>query len=248
VFIVGAPRSGTSALAWALAQHSQLWTSSESDFLVHLFGNGRLESAFDSARSTPMSWLAVQEVDFPEFADHLGLGINSLFTSRSQGKRWIDKAPAYSMMMDVLAIMFRGASFVHIVRDGPSVVNSMLNSGFDELLATDFKEACRTWSLYVRSALDFEVSFPDRCVTVRHDMLTTDPDSLFAAVFAFLGVSAEPGPARFIREHRINSSFPSGRDGRAGTPTWPGTWPDWTPDQQQTFLAEARVLGPAVVW
>ncbi len=46
VFIIGSPRSGTSVLAWALAQHKDFWTAGETDFLFHLFGQGRLETAW----------------------------------------------------------------------------------------------------------------------------------------------------------------------------------------------------------
>lgn len=30
IFVLGCPRSGTSVLAWALAQHEHFWTSAES--------------------------------------------------------------------------------------------------------------------------------------------------------------------------------------------------------------------------
>jgi hypothetical protein len=241
VFILGAPRSGTSVLAWALGQHSAFWTSSESDFLIHLYGNGRLEAAYDLARSTRHSWLGYQQMELPEFAQHLGLGINSLFSSRSQGKRWIDKSPTYSMMTDVLAMMFPTASFLHILRDGPSVVNSMLNSGFDQLLATDFSEACRMWNVCVDSVLQFQASFPERCMTVHYAELSRQPEAVFDQVFSFLRVSSEPGPARFIREERINSSFSeSGDDAdQARRNVWPGTWGDWSSDLRSTFLTEA---------
>ena len=239
LFIVGAPRSGTSALAWALDQHSAFWASSESDFLVHLFGNARAETAFDMARAMPNSWLAQQQVELPEFLECLGYGVNALFTSHSGGRRWIDKSPTYPLMMDLLGMMFPGARFVHIVRGGPAVVHSMLNSGFQELWATDFVEACRTWNACVTGALDFEAAFPARCLTVRHEDLTEDPDAVFRSVFDFLRVADEPGPAWFLRQNRINSSFASvdrdQRNARAvGRP-----WSQWSSAQQHTFLTEA---------
>ena len=46
VFVIGAPRSGTTVLALSLARHSQLWTSDESQVLWDLFEGGRLEKNY----------------------------------------------------------------------------------------------------------------------------------------------------------------------------------------------------------
>src|ERR1051325_8455218 len=87
IFIIGSPRSGTSILAWSLAQHSQLWTSDESDILYYLFGDDSVEIAFrTSIERRDGSWLKRQEVEQAEFSSYLGLGLNALFTSRSKGK------------------------------------------------------------------------------------------------------------------------------------------------------------------
>jgi len=45
LFIIGSPRSGTSIISWALAQHDNFWTSAESDFILFLFGKGKLQDA-----------------------------------------------------------------------------------------------------------------------------------------------------------------------------------------------------------
>src|SRR5262245_28255031 len=91
IFIIGSPRSGTTILAWSLAQHSQLWTSAESDFLFHLFGNGHAERAFRKATEVAGDrWLKAEGVGKEVFLGFLGLGLNALYTSRSRGKRWID--------------------------------------------------------------------------------------------------------------------------------------------------------------
>src|SRR5687767_476317 len=98
VFIIGSPRSGTTALAWSLAQHSELWTSNESDFLFYLLANQHVEKAFHRARDAVGDrWLKREGVEQKEFYAFLGLGLNALFTSRSGGKRWVDQTPLYTM-------------------------------------------------------------------------------------------------------------------------------------------------------
>src|SRR6266487_3057314 len=127
IFIIGSPRSGTTILAWSLAQHSQLWTSDESQILWDLFGDGRLNKNYQREGRPDGSWLRKQGIEKAEFLEFLGLGLNALFTSRSEGKRWIDQTPFYTLMVDDLVSLFPGAFFIHILRDGRAVVNSMIH-------------------------------------------------------------------------------------------------------------------------
>ena len=256
IFIIGSPRSGTSILAWASAQHSQLWTSVESDVLFDLFGNGRVDQAYQTARGRPdgSDWLNVHGVERAEFLGYLGLGLNALISSRSQGKRWIDQTPRNTLMVDVLADMFPDAQFLHILRDGRRVVNSMIhfsdvlgaeggerfkNSGRLPKWATDFTTACQTWSKFVDTALEFGERHPQRCLTVINELLVTQTDECFADIFRFIGVAHEDAPVRYFSSNRINSSFrPTTAD-----PSWvqrlSKPWEEWTVNQTAIYLEEA---------
>ncbi len=59
IFIIGSPRSGTSILAWSLAQHSELWTEAESDIFFYMLKDGlsgaRLRDVGRTARTAPGS-------------------------------------------------------------------------------------------------------------------------------------------------------------------------------------------------
>src|SRR5438105_2696188 len=120
VFIIGSPRSGTSILAWSLAQHSQLWTSTESDVFWHLLAERHAERAYETAAARPDSqdWLRRNDVVEEEFLAHVGLGLNALCASRSEGRRWIDQTPRNTLIAPTLALVFPDALFVHILRDG----------------------------------------------------------------------------------------------------------------------------------
>src|SRR5262245_30168089 len=102
IFIIGSPRSGTTILAWSLAQHSELWTSDESQILWDLFGDGRLQKNYQRQNRPDGSWLRKQGIEKAEFLKFLGLGFNALFTHQSQGKRWIDQTPVYTLMAEDL--------------------------------------------------------------------------------------------------------------------------------------------------
>src|SRR4051812_27963542 len=180
VFIIGAPRSGTTILAHALGKHTHFWASDESEFLLDLYGGGRIEEAFDRACALEGdSWIRTEDVSRSEFLTFVSLGVNALFTSRSKGKRWIDHTNLYTQMADTLAEMFPQARFVHGLRDGRRAVHSTLHfkHRFESELpnrdvpplpirswvaagriapwAADFREACVVWSQYVEAATDF---------------------------------------------------------------------------------------------
>lgn len=256
VFVLGAPRSGTTVLAWALAQHSQMWTSGESYIVYDLFSNGRPENAFERALElSEGSWLKSQHVEKEEFLASLGLGINALFSSRADGKRWIDHTPHYALLRETLAHLFPGALFLHIVRDGRKVVHSMINflSRFDdqskvaEMIrngsvapwATDFREACRTWRVYSEAAMALSDAMPGRVLTVDNEKLVSDPVVGFRHILSFLGAPYEEAPANYFKSHRLNSSFASNVNASVSIGSFPDPWDQWSVDQRMIFMGEA---------
>ena len=74
------------------------------------------------------NWLRDAGMERAEFFRHLGMGVNAVYSSRSDGRRWIDKSIPNTLMADVIGEMFPGASFIHIVRDGRQVVHSMMHA------------------------------------------------------------------------------------------------------------------------
>jgi glycosyltransferase involved in cell wall biosynthesis len=256
IFIIGSPRSGTSILAWSLAEHSELWTEAESDIFYYLLRDGSLENAYETATArTDGSWLRNQGVDLEQFLVHVGLGLNVLLTGTSNGRRWVDQTPANTLVVERLGEMFPGARFLHILRDGRRVVHSMINfhraMGDPEAVermrdagrlppwTTDFGDACRTWTRFVRIATDFGRWHPDRTHTLTNEGLITDPEHTMHGVLEFLGLPQEPGPARFLRENRINSSFAASGRSTQAPPALSEPWREWQPEQREAFLENA---------
>lgn len=252
VFIIGAHRSGTTVLGRALARHSHFWTSAESLILHPLFRD--LDEQLEHWLSRPSpGWLQRENVPRTEFLQALGMGVNALFSSRSQGKRWVDHTPHYGEIAGVLAEMFPGSQFIHILRDGRRVVQSMTNFGqslkedhrremdqgrFLPPWSSDFATACRSWSDSVEKAVAFAEKHPGRCLTVTNEDLVENPQAGFGRILTFLGAPYESAPADFLGSNRINSSF-----GRSTDPVRVKEllkpWVDWTRDQQRIFREQA---------
>lgn len=265
IFIVGSPRSGTTALAAALSEHSELWTGGESTVLYHLFHPDRLHKVFEWGTLLPASSLRTQHIGEDEFLRALGVGVNALFTTRSGGKRWIDQTPTYTLMLEELAVMFPDAQFLHILRDGRKVVHSMLHmlqhpqrvdpqqdtswqdSKFMNFVAerfSNFRSACLEWIRHVQSAMEFQQRHPDRCLTVVNEALAAQPKQGFGDIFRFLRVPHEIAPIEYFQTRRINSSFTTVWNAPMTVGRQPDPWDGWTVEQQETFL---EVAGQALV-
>ena len=261
VFVIGSPRSGTSVLPWSLAHHWEFWTSGETEFIHAFFDQGN--AVYKALCGKSRTFIPSNGVSQLEFFSSLGLGINALISHYSGGRRWVDQSPGYTTMAWILADMFPGAQFIHVLRDGRSVVNSMLHFGDRaadlperqplQPWATDFDAAVKTWSHYVEFALDFCARNPDRTLTVKNEDLVEYAEDEFKKIFTFLGAPQNSQAAEFFRSSRVNSSFgplvwgtPGEETGKRSEDipraTAADAWRDWSPEQRATFTEIAGDL------
>lgn len=255
VFIIGSPRSGTSAIAWALSRHPDLWSAPESDLLPALVRHDRLSAIYREATSRPHgNFLVDHAVGEDEFLAAIGAGVGRLYAARAGGRRWVDQTPRNTHHAPTLARLFPHGRFVHILRDGRAVVRSMVHfeRAIDPALLPamreagalpkwvgDFGLACRAWTRHVAAAAAFQAACPDRCLTVRNEELSADPAAAFGRVLAFLELPPDRGPAAWWGGEKVNSSFPG--EGGADPAT---LWAGWTAEERATFRDYA---GPAMV-
>ncbi len=236
-------------LSWALAAHPDFWTSAESDFLRLLFGDGRLFQSYQKAhKRSGEGWLRKNQVTYDEFAAYVGWGIDQLFLSRSNDRRWVDSTPGYTLIAEELCRMFPGARFLHVLRDGRAVVNSMIRSGFDTSFAKNFGAACKVWSQYATAGQVFQESHAERALEVRHERLEADPEGEIGRILGFLGAAQSDLPAQHLRNKRINSSYGNVQAGDIRKPKDPSIlpkepWRAWSWMRKRVFRG---VAGPAM--
>lgn len=228
IFIVGAPRSGTSMMLWSLRQHSKLWGGEESNYLVPLLEALQNVYEFGSTRGR-FHWLSNQQVSKPEFLAHIGNGVNLLFMSRSGGRRWIDKTPQYTLHLDGVADMFPGAVFLFMLRDGREVVESLRHF----VNPMEHRKACHTWRQYTEAGLAFaRASRGERLYTVRYPTIVEETEAEMRRISQFLEIEFESETAEFIcARPPINSSFPD----RSPTERRYPAWASWSKSERHLF-------------
>jgi hypothetical protein len=199
VFVVGAPRSGTTFLATSLGDQPGLVDLGEvkplKAAIPSLFGLDEGEAAARFRRTL-------------ELVRRLGLAGHL---------RGVEQTPETSFLLGAALRAYPNATAVHIVRDGRDVVCSLLERGWlgesgtgyddaglaygaqprfwveperaDEFrAASEARRAAWAWRRYVTAAR----SVPERTVSLRYEELTTSP--VEAAGRLASPLSLEPGP------------------------------------------------------
>lgn len=202
-----------------MLQHEELWGSEESEFLIPIAN--ALKPAYDlGLKFEPHSWLFKQKVDLHEFAVHLGKGLADLYSARSQGKRWVEQTPSYTLVAEELALMFPTAQFLFIIRDGRQVADSM-----QKMWQWNVEKAAMVWHRHTQSGLVLKELYPQRVFEVRYEALISAPQKTFKNIFEFLNLPYADAAAEFIESKPINVS--PGTENQTSSDKLEPRWPQW---------------------
>jgi glycosyltransferase involved in cell wall biosynthesis len=211
IFVVGADRSGASALACALGQHPGIALSVDAGWAGELAAklmDGRLaDERFRCAFSRVASELAA------------GAG------------RWIDGSLEHADSIPALKSLFPEAKFLHVHRDPDSAVRAVVDPPLGSAGATggtqiperlrtklDEGEALERWLGAERSCADAERELGQGAMlTVSYSQLLDDPESLLRDCLEFVGESYSANCLRPLR--RLRARQEPERAG-SGDPLW----------------------------
>lgn len=258
VFIVGCPRSGTTVLGACLGAHPGIGGADESMFLGsfariyqnHFEGTGPRR---DGPLKKYISQRALVE-SLGACADEI---IGSLLSNLKK-PRYVDHTPWYGLWMGFINRIYPDATFLHLVRDGRDVVDSLCHSyehGY-QWAGSSFEERARLWVRLVsscrRCAMELNLAESKRYKEVLYEDLCADPYHTLEGVLQFLGLPmvqdalhplAQPhaSPSRTNRTLAVLD-----RQGvmRAQPVRTGGSWPEhWGPAERAEFL---RIAGPTL--
>jgi hypothetical protein len=216
IFIVGCPRSGTTALYSRMATHPDLaWISNitkkvpDSLLLTRLVMLVRHDHHPTEAKNVWRRYAT---------ADHDARGRDDA-TPRARAflhkvirnqlriwhkPRFLSKCPRNSVRIPFLDAVFPGAFFMHIVRDGRAVANSLMRArekhggrywaceppGWQEIAQRPMLESCALqWRRIVERALDDAAELPaERYVEVRYEDFCERPAEVFRHISNRVGI------------------------------------------------------------
>lgn len=230
IFIVGAPRSGTTLLSLMVHAHPRLAMPPETRFLLKVwrdrdrFGDlSTREQRRALARACVARGTMVRDLGVGKRAlrrrikqapPTLGSAFGAVFQAYAElhGKaRWGDKRPAYFAEVDVLLRLFPDAQVVHVVRDGRAVVASLKRMRWWDGGSIG---AMATWAQAEHCAWRDERRLPaDTVHVLRYESLVEDPRRVLERLCAFLD---EDFDEAMLEPHRVSGVVPERKEWHQG--------------------------------
>jgi sulfotransferase family protein len=201
IFLIGAPRSGTTLLARMLGAHSMIHQRAEPHLITpiaHLGYFGKVQKAPYDQNNVEQ---AIREfvADLPrgeaDYLDALRAYTDTMYErmlATAPGKRlFLDKTPAYTLVLPFLTRLYPGAHYVVLTRHPLAILSSYVESFFDGdyAVAIDHNPIL---ARYVPALAWMVREAPVPRVHVRYEELVRDPEAHFRRVCEHLGIPFEP--------------------------------------------------------
>lgn len=255
VYVLSAPRSGSTLLQRMLGNHPQIHTHPEPHLispLAHLGYHGQVDKApFDHINAAEAQRAFVDSLPGGEsdYLDALRAYTNTLYgralapTGRS---RFVDKTPANALVLPFLAKLYPDARYVVLTRHPLAIFSSFANSFFegDWQLAHAFNPIVER---YVAALGRFLHERPVPLHHVRYEELVASPEARLERIFAHLGLENAEDAADYGKGEKAKAGMgdPIGvaRHDRPVTDSvarWAATVAQ---DEQKLALAQRMIAG-----
>lgn len=188
-----------------LGAHSEIFTHPEPHLitpLAHLGYHDRVSAApYDHINAAEAMRTFVEGLPRGEedYLDALRAYADTLYGRmlETSGKaRFLDKTPAYALVLPFLAKLYPKAKFIVLTRHPLAVWSSYANSFFHG----DWEEAERfnpVVERYVPAMADFLRERPVPLIHIRYEELVQTPEEHLERIFAFLGLENEPDAVNY---------------------------------------------------
>jgi tetratricopeptide (TPR) repeat protein len=188
-FLIGFPRSGTTLLEQALAGHPDLVSLEEAPTLAAPY-DALMTSADGLQRLARLSHAEAESWRADYWRAVAAHG------ARPRGRVFLDKAPAGTLYLPLIAKLFPDAKVLFAVRDPRDVVLSCFRSSFQmnalTYAFTDLAEAARCYAAAMRLAEVYRRVLPTQLFEVRYERLVDDFEAELARIAAHLGLEVRP--------------------------------------------------------
>ncbi|MBX3027583.1 sulfotransferase [bacterium] len=209
IFVIGPPRSGSTLLARMIGAHSLIMGRPEPHLLTplaHLGYYARVDKApYDAvlAAEAQREFVAALPGGEQDYIDACRAYCDTLYlrmlATRPEKQRFLDKTPAYGLILDFLARIYPRARYVVLTRHPLAVFSSYAESFFngDYAAAHAYNPLLER---YVPAIASFLRARPVPLYHVVYERLVADPEATMAEIFAFLGVPNEPQAVEYGKQ------------------------------------------------
>jgi hypothetical protein len=198
VFIIGAPRSGTTWLQAILGSHPSVCTTVElflfNDYTFPL--TRAWKAQIRSGRNgwpegLPTLWT---EEEFYEFLrEFLNRAYERVLAIKPSATILLDKHPGYSTYVEHINWLIPDAKFIHVIRDGRDVAVSLLAASshmWGSFAPSKIEPATSMWKEYVLGAQKAQ-HYGNRYLEVKYEALLTDGLKTLSSIFKFIGLPVD---------------------------------------------------------
>jgi hypothetical protein len=225
IFVVGAPRSGTTLLTWILDAHPAIAIADELIYFDIILGARAEVPALDSPERIARFFELLPTMDHVRYwrgmegvlaevrrrlmatprpsYDRLFLLLMQVYAERRGARRFGDKTPWNVRHLERIARMFPNARIIHLVRDPRAHVASRRKL---PRTSNDVVTSAVKWKLDLVAARRFASSplaTPASFLELRYEDLVREPEAQVRRVCAFLDERFEPGMLAFHADHDV---------------------------------------------
>lgn len=193
VFLIGAPRSGTTWLQHMLGSHPQIVTTQETDLFSGYISSLWWWWSFHVRETRKGLPAVLTESEFDSLiANLINETYQKIMDLKPSATILLEKDPPYSLHIDLILRHVPKARFIHIIRDGRDVASSLMaaSQGWGRSWApSGLEDAVTMWKNYVTGAKRAADS-GNPYVEVRYEDLMADGAGALKRVFDFCLVDA----------------------------------------------------------
>jgi hypothetical protein len=211
VYVVGAPRSGTTWFQLMLGSHPEIATPVElaffSGYVAPWYELWSRQCEGGSNEIKPAYWGLPGALTGAELEQSIGLVVERIYravlAAKAGARVLVEKDPHYCNCVDAIVRTVPHAKFVHVVRDGRDVACSLVrvSRSWGAAWAPERAGAgALLWKESVRGALGARAAGADYLEVKYEDLLGADGPGILRETLAFCGVEDDPTLAEMLYE------------------------------------------------